>query len=96
MSNPARETRISVRLFGPLADHANRLVDSSLYSTHSEYIRDLIRRDMSGDRENDQLLKAWSNSYSQLANGNYRTIPQKDLFEKAMKELTDEGTTIAD
>lgn len=44
------ETRISVRLSGPLADHANRRVDSALYSTHSEYIRDLIRRDMQGER----------------------------------------------
>ena len=40
------ETRLSVRLAGPLADHVNRQVSSALYSSHSEYIRDLVRRDM--------------------------------------------------
>lgn len=98
MRNPetAPETRISVRLCGPLADHANRLIDSALYSTHSEYIRDLIRRDMSSNPENEKMRKAWSESYSQLGAGNYRTMPQRNLFDQAMKELRDEGFTIAD
>ena len=40
------ETRLSVRLQGPLADHADRQVESALYKSHSEYIRDLVRRDL--------------------------------------------------
>lgn len=40
------ETRLSVRLAGPLAEHVNRQISSALYSSHSEYIRDLVRRDM--------------------------------------------------
>ena len=92
----AQEIRISVRLSGPLAHHANRLVDSALYSTHSEYIRDLIRRDMSDDPENEKMGKAWSDSYSQLGAGNYRAVPQRALFGQAMKELADEDITIAD
>jgi Arc/MetJ-type ribon-helix-helix transcriptional regulator len=44
-----QETRLNVRLSGPLADHVNRQVDSDLYSSHSEYIRDLVRRDMESE-----------------------------------------------
>lgn len=40
------ETRLSVRLKGVLAEHANRQIESSLYESHSEYIRDLVRKDM--------------------------------------------------
>jgi predicted nucleotidyltransferase len=40
------ETRLSVRLQGPLAEHADRQVESALYKSHSEYIRDLVRRDL--------------------------------------------------
>ena len=92
----AQETRISVRLSGPIAEHANRLVDTALYSTHSEYIRDLIRRDMSGDSEIEKMRKAWSDSYSQLAAGNYRAVSQNALFDQAMKELEAEGVTVAE
>lgn len=45
----SEETRLNVRLSGPLADHVNRQVDSALYSSHSEYIRDLIRRDLEAE-----------------------------------------------
>lgn len=92
----AQEMRISVRLSGPLADHANRLVESSFYNTHSEYIRDLIRRDISNDQENETVRKAWSDTYRQLSNGTYRAIPQKALFDQAMKELAAEGDAIKD
>ena len=43
------ETRLNVRLSGPLADHVNRRVETALYNTHSEYIRDLVRRDMEAE-----------------------------------------------
>lgn len=43
------ETRLNVRLAGPLADHVNRRVETALYNTHSEYIRDLVRRDMEAE-----------------------------------------------
>jgi len=39
------ETRLSVRLKGALAAHTNQQIET-LYESHSEYIRDLIRKDM--------------------------------------------------
>ncbi len=40
-------TRINARLSAPLADFVERMVgDDGLFETPSEYIRDLIRRDM--------------------------------------------------
>ena len=40
-------TRINARLSAPLAEFVERMVgDDGLYETPSEYIRDLIRRDM--------------------------------------------------
>ncbi len=40
-------TRINARLSAPLAEFVERMVgDAGLYETPSEYIRDLIRRDM--------------------------------------------------
>jgi antitoxin ParD1/3/4 len=44
------ETRLNIRLAGPLAEHIDRRVHSQLYNTSSEYIRDLIRRDMEAEQ----------------------------------------------
>jgi Arc/MetJ-type ribon-helix-helix transcriptional regulator len=39
-----KETRLNVRVKGPLADHVNRLVGPhGIYDNQSEYLRDLIR-----------------------------------------------------
>ena len=64
------ETRLNVRLQGPLADHVNRQIESELYNSHSEYIRDLVRRDMiqSGDSE---LEASISRGLSDIEQGRY-------------------------
>ena len=47
MTRSTVSTRINARLSLPLAEFVERMVgDTGLYETPSEYIRDLIRRDM--------------------------------------------------
>lgn len=48
--------RINARLSQPLAEFVGRMVgESGLYETPSEYVRDLIRRDM--ERRETQLVQ---------------------------------------
>jgi len=61
--------RINARLSQPLAEFVERMVgESGLYETPSEYVRDLIRRDM--ERREGQLLQdAILSGYRDLAAG---------------------------
>lgn len=88
------EIRLNVRLAGPLADHVNHRVESNRFNTHSEYIRDLVRRDM--DSENAELRRRLIEGYSQLAAGNFREVSADELFNKAMDRLRAEGMEIGD
>lgn len=48
--------RINARLSQPLAEFVGRMVgEAGLYETPSEYVRDLIRRDM--ERRDGQIVK---------------------------------------
>jgi antitoxin ParD1/3/4 len=48
--------RINARLSQPLAEFVDRMVgETGLYETPSEYVRDLIRRDM--ERRNGQFVQ---------------------------------------
>lgn len=50
--------RINTRLSGPLSDFVARMVgEDGVYATPSEYIRDLIRRDMEA-RENMRMSQS--------------------------------------
>ncbi|HRO57761.1 MAG TPA: CopG family transcriptional regulator [Burkholderiaceae bacterium] len=61
--------RINARLSQPLAEFVARMVgENGLYETPSEYIRDLIRRDMER-RENQFLQDAILTGYRDLAAG---------------------------
>ena len=61
--------RISTRLSGTLAEFVAGLVgDAGLYQTPSEYIRDLIRRDME-QREGHAVMEAVQTAYRDLAEG---------------------------
>ena len=61
--------RINARLSQPLAEFVGRMVgESGLYETPSEYIRDLIRRDMER-RENQFVQDAILTGYRDLAAG---------------------------
>jgi len=93
---PDQETRLNVRVKGPLADHVNRLVGpQGLYENQSEYLRDLIRRDMYR-RDEDDLTRELQASYAQLAKGEFREISPESLFDEAMKDLQEEGADIRD
>jgi antitoxin ParD1/3/4 len=61
--------RINARLSQPLAEFVDRMVgDTGLYETPSEYVRDLIRRDM--ERRDGQIVKgAILTGYRDLAEG---------------------------
>ena len=80
-------TRINARLSGPLADYVDRMVGAQgLYETPSEYIRDLIRRDMERralHAEQDAILEG----YTDLAAG--RVFASSGNFETDMKTLAE-------
>lgn len=79
-------TRINARLSGPLAAFVQRMVGSKgLYETPSEYIRDLIRRDMErrSNPEQDAILEG----YRDLAAG--RVFASSGDFDADMKALRD-------
>ncbi len=80
-------TRINARLSGPLAAYVDRMVGTEgLYETPSEYIRDLIRRDMERRAlhpEQDAILEA----YRDLAAG--RVFASSGDFETDMNTLAE-------
>ena len=86
-------TRINARLSGPLADFVQRMVgDRGLYETPSEYIRDLIRRDM--ERRSNPEQEAILAGYRDWAEG--RIFESTGDFDTDMKRLQEiEGGTSA-
>ena len=77
--------RINARLSQPLADFVGRMVgDEGLYETPSEYVRDLIRRDM--ERRESQIMQdAILAGYRDLATG--RTFESSRDFATDMATL---------
>lgn len=62
-------TRINARLSTPLAAFVERMVGASgLYETPSEYVRDLIRRDMEARADHSDMA-AILGGYRDLAQG---------------------------
>ncbi len=79
-------TRINARLSGALASFVERMVGASgLYETPSEYIRDLIRRDM--ERRTIPEQEAILEGYRDLASG--ALIASNGDFDQDMKALRD-------
>jgi len=79
-------TRINARLPGPLAAFVEHMTGAKgLYETPSEYIRDLIRRDMErrSKPEQDAILEG----YRDLAAG--LVFASSDDFDQDMKTLRD-------
>lgn len=85
MSDRKASDRINARLSQPLAEFVARMVGvSGLYETPSEYIRDLIRRDMErreGQFAQDSILAG----YRDLAAG--RSFAASGDFAADMKTL---------
>lgn len=84
-------TRINARLSGPLAAFVERMTSKlGLYETPSEYIRDLIRRDMEqreGHMERESILAG----YRDLAAD--RFFPSTGDFHEDMKVLAQKEST---
>jgi antitoxin ParD1/3/4 len=77
-------TRINARLSGPLAAYVERMVGvKGLYETPSEYIRDLIRRDM--ERRYHPEQDAVFDGYRDLASG--AVFASSGDFDQDMKAL---------
>ena len=83
--------RISAHISGPLAAFVEKMVGpAGLYETPSEYIRDLIRRDMAqraGRSESEAILAG----YQDLAAS--RTFVSTGNFHEDMKILTRKDAT---
>ena len=82
--------RINARLSQPLADFAARMVgETGLYETPSEYVRDLIRRDM--ERREGQIVQdAILSGYRDLAAG--RVFASSGNFKADMAMLNRKET----
>lgn len=84
--------RINTRLPEPLAQHVGRMVGTKgLYETPSEYIRDLIRRDMES-RDAQYVRESVAEGYEDLAAG--RHVESTGDFKKdreAFKKKEAEG-----
>ncbi|MBS0457689.1 MAG: CopG family transcriptional regulator [Proteobacteria bacterium] len=77
--------RINARLSQPLAEFVDRMVgEAGLYETPSEYVRDLIRRDM--ERRDGQFVQeSILAGYRDLAAG--RAFASSGGFKADMAEL---------
>lgn len=85
-------TRINARLSAPLASFVEAMVGpNGLYETPSEYIRDLIRRDMErreGQSERDSIIagyRDWAEGKTFVSTGNF----EADMALLAKKVQTD-------
>lgn len=77
--------RINARLSQPLAEFVGRMVgETGLYETPSEYVRDLIRRDMER-REGHMVQEAILEGYRDLAAE--RLLPSSGDFKTDMAML---------
>lgn len=85
MSERSPSDRINARLSGALSEFVARIVGiSGLYETPSEYIRDLIRRDMER-REGQVAQDAILSGYRDLVSG--KSFPSSGDFKTDMKML---------
>ena len=80
------ETRLTIRLQGLLAAHADRQVESTLYTSHNEYIRDLIRRDMinSGD---SGLGESILRGLSDIQGGRYERWNKEKFLKDSLEDV---------
>ncbi|MDR2881845.1 MAG: hypothetical protein LBV29_08115 [Azoarcus sp.] len=77
--------RINARLPQPLAEFVSRMVgETGLYETPSEYVRDLIRRDLER-REGELVREAILTGYRDLAAG--RVFESSGDFKADMEIL---------
>jgi antitoxin ParD1/3/4 len=86
MSGRSTSDRINARLSGALSEFVSRMVgEAGLYETPSEYVRDLIRRDMER-REGQLAQESILAGYRDVAIG--RTFVSSGDFKDDMKTLS--------
>lgn len=77
------ETRINVRVRGPMAAHVQNIIGpQGMYESQSEYIRDLIRRDM-GQNEDTRLSASIDRAIRDIEEGNYQKLDRKGSLARA-------------
>ncbi len=76
---------LNVRVSGALGDHvAENVGDDGRYENVSEYVRDLIRRDLERvEEERFQLLKAELKRAFAVPDSEYVTVTAQDVVERA-------------
>jgi antitoxin ParD1/3/4 len=86
MAENTSSDRINARLSGALSEFVSRMINVyGLYETPSEYVRDLIRRDMER-REGQLAQEAILSGYRDLAAG--RSFASSGDFKNDMKKLS--------
>ena len=65
------ESRLNVRIEGEMSNHVDTLIEQGLYSNQSEYVRDLIRHDMT-DYNIEETRQSLIRGYADLREGNYK------------------------
>ena len=84
------EARINVRVKGPMAAHLQTVIGPlGLYENQSEYIRDLIRHDMTRDAAYN-LEASLRKGYAQLASGEYDEQPFDEILSGIKEEWQNE------
>lgn len=88
------ETRINVRVRGPMAKHVQNIIGpAGMYESQSEYIRDLIRRDMGYSSEIEDMRRIVRNGFTQLGVGDFQeatTESHDEIYKRAMAQLNAE------
>lgn len=80
------ETRLNIRLQGALADHVNRQIEEDIYDSYSAYIRDLVRRDMLSEKEEDiKLEDTIERGLDDIKKGRYKKWNGKKNLEQNIK-----------
>jgi len=65
------ETRLNVRIEGEMSNHVDAVINQGLYSNQSEYVRDLIRHDMT-DYNTEKMRQSVMQGYEDLGKGKYK------------------------
>jgi len=91
------EMRLNVRIEGAMSAHVESVIASGLYSNQSEYVRDLIRHDISEPKSNldypsiHVLKQEIIDSYSSLAAGDFSDKTTDEVFAQAQAEFESEN-----
>ena len=84
---------LNVSLPGYLKDWVAHQVDEGKYSSASDYLRDLIRKDIRHQEHEIQVLANYLNPLSATPNEQFVTTTTKDVKNRARKRIKSFGQT---